>query len=828
MNSVVGGMLNGRQAGRRAPTISDTACGLLNTCFHCGLPVPVASHFQICFDGKARDLCCAGCAAVARTIIDAGLDAYYINRTANAQTPALGGRVNALFDLANVQPVYVTAPDTILRKADLYIDGITCAACVWLAESALARVPGVTSASVNQITHRATVTWHAGATSLAPLLDALSRVGLGAQPATANARFEARRRGRRRALIALGVALLGMMQVMMFTLPLYFSAAGDVSPEARLLMGWAGLVLTLPVLLFSARSFFVAAWRDLMVWRVSMDLPIALAIISTFATSTVSLFRGGNDLYFDSISMFVFLLLAARYLESWARESSLALIERLTNAAPAVAWRVADYPANREGSLVAAAELRAGDIVRVATGEVVCADGIIVDGESEFDESLLTGESRPVKRGMQTPLAGGSLNLGSPVLVCITRTGEASTALILARLTEQALSSRPKLTLLAERVARWIAPLTIVLAFGAAAVWWWFDPSRSFSIAIAVLAVTCPCALALAAPAAQALAITRLAREGLLITRPETLEKIAAATDIAFDKTGTLTEGAIAVDAVQLLGEKNEHEILAMGIALEAGSPHPMARALTARAATVSLNHPVARHLRFVAGDGVEGEIDGVRIRLGRMKFVHALVGYSPPAVSPAASLFIGREGGWLAAFEISDPVKADAGQTLRALERSALTPHLLSGDRIDRAAQVATSLGIDGARVRGEQSPADKLEYVRAAAARWIAVGDGVNDAPLMAAADVSIAMGTGADLTRLTADAVLLSPHLMPLASARLVAIRMKRIIGQNFCWAIFYNVVAVPLAIGGFISPAGAAIGMATSSLIVVANSLRLART
>ena len=827
MNSIVGGRLNVQGAAQRTQTGNDIASSAPDACFHCGLPIPAATHFQICFDGKPRALCCAGCEAVALTIMDAGLDAYYVNRTANAQTPTAGSAVNALFDLANIQAVYVASPDAIARKADFYINGITCAACVWLAESALARVPGVTSASVNQITHRASVTWDAGATSLSLLLDALSRVGLGAQPATASARFDARRRSRRRALIELGVALLGMMQVMMFTVPLYFSAADDVSSEARLLMGWAGFVLTLPVLLFSARSFFVGACRDLMVGRVSMDLPIALAIIATFATSTVSLFSGGNDLYFDSISMFVFLLLAARYLESTARESSLTLIERLTNAAPAVAWRMADYPANREGSHVAAAELRAGDVIRVATGEAVGADGIIVEGESEFDESLLTGESRPVKRGMHTSLASGSLNLSAPVMVRVTRTGEATTAASLARLTEEALSSRPQLTPLAERIARWVAPLTIFLAFGAAAVWWWFDPSRSFSIAIAVLAVTCPCALALAAPAAQALAITRLARDGLLITRAETLEKIAAATDIAFDKTGTLTEGAIAVDAVHLLGDKDEHEILAMSIALEAGSPHPVARAIAARAVTGSLTMPVALNLNFIAGDGVEGDIDGVRARLGRLAFVRTLVGCGTPTLPPAASLFIGREGAWLAAFELSDQLKPDAVATLRALERSALTPHLLSGDRIDRVAQVAASLGIDRAQVRGDQSPADKLAYTRALGKRWVAVGDGVNDAPLMAAADVSIAMGSGADLTRLTADAVLLSPHLMPLASASLVAIKMKRIIGQNFCWAIIYNLVAVPLAISGFISPAGAAIGMATSSLIVVANSLRLQR-
>ena len=827
MNSIVGSALNAERSSQHARSADDGTCAGLDACFHCGLPVPAATHFRMRFDGRIRALCCAGCEAVALTIIDAGLGAYYSSRTANAQTPLLDRTVDALFDLASVQPAYVVSPDAVTRRADLYIDGITCAACVWLAESALARVPGVTAASVNQITHRASVTWAAGTASLGALLGALSRVGLGAQPANATARFEARRLTRRRALIELGVALLGMMQVMMFTVPLYFSSADDVSLEARLLMGWAGFVLTLPVLLFSARSFFAGAWRDLMVWRISMDLPIALAIIATLATSTASLFSGGNDLYFDSISMFVFLLLAARYLESTARESSLALIERLTNAAPAVAWRVADYPENRKGSHVAATELRVGDIIRVATGEAVCADGIIVEGESEFDESLLTGESRPVKRGIQTPLVGGSLNLGSPVMVRVSRVGEATTAASLARLTEQALSSRPKFTQLAGRIARWVAPLTILLAVGAAAIWWLIDPSRSFSIAIAVLAVTCPCALALAAPAAQALAITRLAREGLLITRTETLEKIAAATDIAFDKTGTLTEGTMTLEAVHLLDAMTEPEVLAASLALEAGSPHPVARAIAARLATNVQPDFAARNLQFIAGDGVEGEINGVRMRLGSLPFVQALVGYALPTPQSAASLFIGTEGVWLAAFELSDPLKADAAQTLRALERASLMPHLLSGDRIDRVAQVAASLGIDNAHVRGGQTPADKLDYTRTVAARWIAVGDGVNDAPLMAAADVSIAMGSGADLTRLTADAVLLSPHLMPLVTARLIAIKMKRIIGQNFFWAVAYNLVAIPLAVSGHISPAGAAIGMASSSLIVVANSLRLAR-
>ncbi|MEQ1518365.1 MAG: heavy metal translocating P-type ATPase metal-binding domain-containing protein, partial [Usitatibacteraceae bacterium] len=679
-------------------------------CFHCGLPVNTGTQFQIRFDGKSRALCCAGCEAVARTILDAGLDAYYTGRTANALTPASLPAVDALFDLNSIQSSYVSSPDAVTRSADLYIDGITCSACVWLAESALLRVPGVTGATVNQITHRACVTWDAGTTSLRPLMDALSRVGLGAQPASASERFALRRRARRRALFELGVAMLGMMQVMMFTVPLYFSTTDDVSPEARLLMGWAGLVLTLPVLLFSARSFFIGAWRDLLARRVNMDLPIALAIIATFTTSAASLFRGGNDLYFDSISMFVFLLLAARYLESNARESSLSLIERLTNAVPAVAWRVAGFPAQREAVRVAAAELRAGDVIRVATGEAVAADGVIVEGVSEFDDSLLTGESIPVKRAQHAPLISGSLNTGSPVLVRITRTGEATTAAILARLTEQALSTRPRLTQLAERLARWIAPVTLALAFAAAAAWWLIDPSRSFAIAVAVLAVTCPCALALAAPAAQALAITRLAREGLLITRAETLERIANATDIAFDKTGTLTEGAVVVERVHLLGTADEQDILTCSVALEAGSPHPVARALAHRLALNPTALPSVRRATLVPGDGVEGEIDGALIRLGHIAFVERLVGAPAPLVNRAASLFMGREGQWLAEFELSDPVKADAHVTLRALEADSLTPHLLSGDRKDRVDAVALNLAIDQRHVCSSQSPAGKL----------------------------------------------------------------------------------------------------------------------
>lgn len=823
-----------------SPIIGNAAIADAGTemCFHCGLAVPAQANLSAMFDGRTRSFCCLGCEAVFRTIFDAGLEAYYRNRTGVANTPPDADAVHAqrevdrLFELDAVRADYVAVPAADGCSADLYIDGITCGACVWLAESALRRVPGVTAAAVNQITHRASVSWNGQTTNLAALQAALRRVGLGVQPAAAAERFRTRRRARRRALIELGVALLSMMQVMMFTVPLYFTAAGEVDVEARTLMGWAGLVLTLPVLLFSARPFFIGAWRDLAMRRIGMDLPIALAILATFATSTVSLLNGGHDLYFDSISMFVFLLLAARYLESSVRESSLQWIERLTNATPAMATRLSGQPDGR-AEAVAAAALKPGDVIRVASGETVAADGMLIAGTSEFDESLLSGESRSVLHSAGATLMAGSLNLGSPVAMRVTRAGEATSAAALRRLTEQALAARPHFAVLADRVARWIAPLTLLLALTAALVWWWIDPSRAFGVTVAVLAITCPCALALAAPAAQALATTRLARAGLLITRAGALERIADASDIVFDKTGTLTSSTIDNTQVQLLAEYNAQQVAAIAVALEAGSPHPLAQALASlpprcESATTTL---AVQDARFDNGSGVSGIVDGIRFRLGRRDYVESLVGLPPPAaVRASARLFLGTPGCWIAAIEADDKLKPSAADCVAALRASGLATHLVSGDRADRVAVVAETLAMDPARVRAAQLPAEKLAYanqLHAQGAHWIAVGDGLNDAPMLGAADVAIAMGRGADLTRLTADAVLLSDSLAPLATARRVALAMQRVIRQNLIWGIAYNVVAIPFALAGYVSPAWAAIGMAVSSLVVVANALRLLR-
>jgi P-type Cu2+ transporter len=796
---------------------ADTA----RACFHCGLPVLRDAKFGVTFDGSFRPMCCVGCEAVARTIMDAGLGDYYCARSAMPDVNGFATNAHlSRFDLPAIQSNYVASTDAgELKSAAFYIDGVTCNACLWLAESALKRVPGVMSASVNYITHRAEVKWRDAETTLASIIDAVTRVGLRAMPVAAAERQVSRARERRTLFIRLGVALLAMMQVMMFTVPLYFTAADDISYEARRLMQWASLLLTLPVVLYAAKPFWQGALRDLRTRHLSMDAPVALAIASTFSTSLWSLFTEQGALYFDSISMFVFLLLASRYLESSIRDRALSRIERLTNAVPAVATQLICYPASRKSSEITSAALNAGDVILVPTGHIVAADAVLLEGASELDEAIITGESRPVKVGVGSKLIGGTLNLGAPLIARVTHIGTASTLAIIARLAERSLGERPQLTALTDRVARIVAPVLIMLACLAGVVWFFIDSAQSFNVAVAVLAVTCPCAIALAAPLAYTSATLTISKNGLLIARGHVLEVLPTITDVVFDKTGTLTTGQLVITDIKTAEGITRDEVLAIATALETGAAHPIAHAIKKLAP--SSGTMAAQQLRLIPGGGVEGVIDGNIYRLGNRAFA---------CLEPSDddAFVLSCDGQWLATFEVEDALKADALKTIASLQQTGLTVHLLSGDRALRVKNVAQELGINDGHTLAAQTPSQKLAYLeqlRKAGCHVAMIGDGVNDAPVLAAADVSIAMASGADLPRLTADAVLLSPKLATIVGAFQLARRTKRVIQQNFVWAILYNLIAIPLALVNVINPAWAAIGMGVSGLIVVLNSMRL---
>lgn len=808
-------------------------------CFHCGLNVPRGKRFSVTLDGQSRPMCCVGCEAIAQSIIDAGFSSYYRERERYAAPTSLpptasGSGFDSLQSAKAPSATRELTADQDTQTADYFVDGITCGACCWLAESALLQLAGVRTASVNAATHYATISWDGQETPTQVFQQALARFGFSLHPASDPKTLEVRRHAQRRSLMELGVALLSMMQVMMFTVPLYGSAGADVDEGTRQLLAWAAMVLTLPAVLFSSRRFFAGAWRDLATLRwthISMDLPVSIAIVTGFGTSVVALVQGLSETYFDSVSMFIFLLLCARHLEVAARGKSLACIERLTSALPIDATRMPLYPHTRLTERVSASTLAVGDVVRIAPGEIAPADGVIVEGVGEFDEALLTGESSPITRGVSDAILSGSMNVGDAVLVRMNRVGQQTLAATLRTLTEHALAARPRLVQTTDAIARWIIPTTFVAAIGAALSWLLIDPAMSAPVALAIIAVACPCALALAVPTTQAIATARLAQDGLLILRPDTLARLAAATDIVFDKTGTLTSGKPTVSRVMTCAPYQIADALRAAVALENGSAHPYAkafvRALTEQAQGASI--PELKEARHYAGQGVEGTLPDGIYRLGSRAFVGDITSAWPNLNdAAAASVFLARNNMLLAAFEISDALQESAANAVSTLSARGLRVHLLSGDTSARVAKVADALSLPAARVRAHCTPEAKAAYVEglsATGAKTITVGDGLNDALVMAKAGVSVAMGTGADVTRLTADAVLMRSDLRVLAMAHDVAIASERIIKQNIVWAILYNLVALPAAMLGYLSPAWAALGMATSSLLVVTNSVRL---
>jgi Cu2+-exporting ATPase len=809
-------------------------------CYHCGLPIPPSVDFMVDIGGQRREMCCAGCQAVAQAIVANGLADYYQHRDALPESPreALPQIVAdfALFDHPDVQKNFVRRAEGPAgeheQEAALILEGITCAACVWLNESHVRRQPGVTSIDINYTTRRARVRWDERVTKLSAILEAIAAIGYRAHPYDVGRSEELAQKERKAALWRLFVAGFGMMQVMMYAVPVYL-ADGDMTPDIEQLMRWASLILTVPVIGYSAAPFFVSAWRDLKLRRVGMDVPVARGVGAAFAASVWATLIAAGEVYFDSVTMFVFFLLSGRYLEMMARQKAARSVETLARAIPAFATRLPSWPvsgSDASGERVAVAELRAGDTVQIRPGETVPADGCVLDGESAADESLLTGESRPVPKRAGDALIGGSTNTASPLVMRVERVGEATRVAAIQRLMERAAAEKPRLVEMADRVAGRFIVALLLLAVATAVAWWWIDASRALWVFVAVLVVSCPCALSLATPAALTVATGALAARGVLVTRGHAIEALARADRFIFDKTGTLTTGRMElVEVIPVHGEVGF--ALSMAAALERGSEHPIARALTAGGADAGI---AASAVRATTGAGVEGLIDGCPWRLGRPEFVAALHGLALPGELESkvgagdTVIALGNAAGWQAFFRLSDSLRPEAAAMSAALSATGIKLSIFSGDAPAAAARVGAALGI--ADVRGGLSPEDKhaaLKALQAAGETVAMVGDGVNDAPVLAQAQVSIAMGGGADLARANADVVLLGNDLLALPAGLALARRTVRIVKQNLVWAFAYNFLAIPLAMAGWVTPWMAGIGMSASSLLVVLNALRLQR-
>ncbi|MFT7724659.1 MAG: cation-translocating P-type ATPase [Roseateles sp.] len=712
-------------------------------------------------------------------------------------------------------------PDGI-AVSQLQVAGIHCAACSGIIEAALLALPGVAAASVNPAAGRLALRWRPSRLALADVLAALQAAGYRASPDVAAPARELRRQERRQALWRLFVAGFLMMQVMMLATPAYVAAAGELAPDLDRLLRWGSWVMTLPVMAFSAGPFFSGAWRQLRAGRLGMDVPVALGIAVTFVASTGVLFDPGglfgHEVYFDSLTMFVALLLLARWFELGARHRAAEALEAVAGALPAVAERLLDEGGSER---VPPEALRVGDRLRVAAGEAFAADGRVLSGRGWVNEALLTGESAPVAKAAGDAVVAGSINGDGVLVVAVQRVGEDTTAQGIVRLMQQAQGQRPPAGSVLDGVATWFTAVVLLLALGAGLAWWWIEPSRAVAVAVAVLIVTCPCALTLAAPAAWLTASGALARRGLLLAELSALERLCAVDTVVFDKTGTLSEDRLRLRRHWARGAGADADaLLAAARSLAALSRHPHARALAGEGGEAPAGD--WHEVHEVPGHGIEAlDAGGRRWRLG----ASAWVGDAP---DPAARLAFGDGAGRVLWLDLAELPRADAAEAVAALAASGRRVRLLSGDQPAAVARMAGALGI--AQWQAGAAPQAKLAAVRAwqaAGERVLMVGDGINDAPVLAAADVRIVMGEGAMLARSAADALLVSNRLLAVPQALALAQKTRRVLRQNLAWAALYNLACVPLALAGWLPPLAAGVGMAASSLFVVLNAQRLNR-
>ncbi len=783
------------------------------TCFHCGEPLPAVPVVAV-MDGAEQALCCTGCAAAAAWIHDAGLHDYYRLRTEDGRRVDADADDFSVWDRDDVQAGHIRQHDGV-RELTVLVEGMRCAACAWLIGRALTNLPGVVEAEASAVTGRLHLRWRPDRLALSTILARLSSLGYRPHLATGEQAEAARKAERRDLLKRVAVAGIGAFQAMMFAEALFLDFHGTMPEATRDFFRWITFLVSTPVVFYAGRPFIAGMVNELRLKRFGMDTLIASSVLLAYFASLVETIRGGAHVWYDAAVMFVLFLLIARYLERMARQKAQAGVDALARARPALAWR---EEADGKTAQVPLHALAVGDIVQVRAGEALPTDGVVLDAPAELAEALLTGESRPVLRQPGDSVWAGSLATTRPLRMRVERTGQDTLLSNLVRRTEQAQAQRPKLARLADAIAGRFVLALFATALVVAIVWSQVQPERAFEVTLAVLIVSCPCALSLALPAAIASAHARLARMGVLVLGEEALSTLARVDTVVFDKTGTLTTGRLSVQAGHVLDGIDLAAARVIAAALEQGSHHPLAQALAMPGV------PAAGDGVVVPGRGIEGMVDGRRWYLGRPGFASG----QPDSGDDAAGVWLGDGSRLLARFELADPLRADAADALAALRALAIDAEVLSGDSAEAVASAAHELALP--RWRARQLPEDKLARVRELQAQGHVVamlGDGINDAPVLAGADVSLALAGGAPLAHRAADIVLMGESLRRVPESIALARHARMVMRQNLTWALGYNLLALPFAAAGLVTPWLAALGMALSSLLVTGNALRLAR-
>ncbi|BDM64122.1 copper-translocating P-type ATPase [Shewanella sp. NFH-SH190041] len=807
-------------------------------CYHCNEPVLCQDRFTTKIDGRDEVMCCPGCQAVSAAIIAAGLSHYYRFRTQPGQKqaaliPAELNRFSA-YDLSEIQQDFVHQ-EQAFSSVSLTIEGITCAACAWLIEHHLSGLAGIERISVNTATRRALVHYHAETLPLSAILQQLSQIGYQAAPYQANQEELLSKRQSRRFLIRLALAGFATMQVMMFALALYSGYFSDLEQEYRDYFRWVSLIFAAPVVFYSAVPFYFSALRALLLGRVNMDLAVSLAICGAYLASVFATIQGTGEVYFESVTMFTFFLLLGRYFEQQALQTASVSASNLHKLVPLTA-RVM-----RKGKLseIPAGQLQLGDIIHTRPGEALAADGVIIRGHSSVNEAMLTGEQQPVTKQTGDTVYAGTINLDQRLEVEVTALGQAQLVAGIIRLQESASHTRPKLADRANRLSGLLSGAIILLAGLTYLIWFFLSPSDAFWISLSVLVATCPCALALATPTAITCATAQFTRMGLLIRNASVFEQLPKLTHVVLDKTGTLTCGQLEIDSLatpdshirsagQLNPQHKAHIALLNLIAnLEAGSLHPIAKACEG----YFTHHVPFEGLTQYIGQGLAASLDQHHYRVGHFSFAcptQQLPAWRQPLTAMQQDIWLSRDGEALCQLCLSDTLRPDAAQTVTRLQQMGINVLIASGDHSEQVSALAEELGVQ--QYYSALLPEDKLALVRQLqheGKRVAMFGDGINDSPVLAGADISIAMGSGTSLAHSSADAILLGDHLSRFTRAIRIAKRTQSIIKQNFYWAVAYNLLILPLAVTGHVYPYIAALGMSASSLIVVCNSLRLLR-
>jgi Cu2+-exporting ATPase len=799
-------------------------------CFHCGEPIPRGLVLHASVAGRDEPVCCHGCKAVAEFITGAGLGDYYRYRDTASSRADEAPRPDrwSAYDRPELVERLTRAEPGGARSITVLLEGLRCAACSWLADKALSLQSGVLDVSVNPATARARLVWDPDKVRLGDLLRVLEHVGLRPHPLAGEPSEQVALLERRSALKRLAVAGFGSMQVMMFAVPLYFGEATGMDATMREYMRLVSMLVSIPVALYSGWPFYQGAWIALRSRSVSMDVPVSIGIVLAFIASVWHALTGQGEVYFDSVTMFVFFLSLGRYIEMIARHRAGSVADALARLAPLTARRVRDGVTED----VQAVELGVGDELLVRSGEVFAADGAVLEGDGRVDESMLTGESQATSKAPGALVHQGTLNLATPLRVRVTAVAGNTVLAGIVALLERAQAERPRLARAADRAAAWFLGRILVGAALVFAVWWFIDPARAFPATLSVLVVTCPCALSLATPTALAAATAALARRGVLVAHTDAIETLSKATHVLWDKTGTLTKGLVKIEDVRTFGSTTAEQALAWAAALEQLSEHPIARAFAASGVATGRAAEVEVH----AGRGVEGSIAGHRLRIGSRSFANELArtvgaGATGPETDDGSAdswVYLGDASGLLAAFRLTDPLRPEARDCVTGLAALDLPSEIVSGDQPGAVARIAERCGIArGAARLTPQGKLARLKELQGTGAVVVAVGDGINDAPLLRGADVAVAMGRGSALAQTSADLILVRESLDDLPHTVKLARRTQRVIRQNLSWAVTYNLAALPLAALGFVPPWLAAIGMSLSSIVVVLNAMRLSR-